>query len=141
MLGRLQSSTMNLLKLDIDITTLRETQLTDTGTIKDKNYIFYWKSKDSYERTMHSVGFAVKNTLLKTTFLRSNGSPRILTLCINTTIGPTTIVSAYATTLADLTEEREEFYGSPSAAIEVVPKFKKILLGDFNARVSDDNIA
>ena len=39
-----------LLKLDIDISTLQETCLADTGTTKEKNYTFYWKGKYSNER-------------------------------------------------------------------------------------------
>ena len=61
---------------------------------KKKNYTLYWKSKYSNERGVHVVGFAIRKTLLKTTCLGSNGSPRILTLRLNTTKGPDTIVSA-----------------------------------------------
>ena len=36
-----------LLKLNIDIATLQETRLADTGAIKEKNCTFYWKGKNS----------------------------------------------------------------------------------------------
>ena len=68
-----------LLKLNVDIATLQETRLADTGTIKEKNYTFYWKGKYSNERRVHGVGFAVRNTLLKMTCLgsvRIQGSPQ-----------------------------------------------------------------
>ena len=58
----------------------------------------------------------------------------------NTTKGLATIVSAYAPTLAASTEENDEFYGKLSATIESVLKPEQtFLLGDFNAKVSDDN--
>ena len=129
-----------LLRLNVDIAALQETRLANTGSIKEKNYTFYWKGKDSNERRIHGVGFAVRNNLLKTTCLGSNGSPRILTMRLNTTKGPATIVSAYAPTLAASTEEKDEFYGKLSATIESISKGERIfLLGDFNARVGDDN--
>ena len=96
-----------MLKLNVDIATLQETRLADTGTIKEKNYTFYWKGKDSNECRVHVVGFAVRNILLKTTCLGSNGSPRILIMRLNTTKGPATIVSGYAPTLAASTEEND----------------------------------
>ena len=43
-----------LLKLlDINIPTLQETRLFEPSVINKKNYIFYWKAKDSYKRRMH----------------------------------------------------------------------------------------
>ena len=71
---------------------------------------------------MHGVGFAVRNSLLKTTCFSSIGSPRILTQWLNTTKGPTTIVSAHAPTLAASTEENNEFYGNLSATTESISK-------------------
>ena len=109
-----------LLRLNVDIAALQETRLANTGSIKEKNYTFYWKGKDSNERRIHGVGFAVRNNLLKTTCLGSNGCPRILTMRLNTTKGPATIVSAYAPTLAASTEEKDEFYGKLSATIESI---------------------
>ena len=50
----------------------------------------------------------------------SNGSLKILNLRLNTTKGLVTIVSAYAPNLAAVTEEKDEFYGNLSTAIESV---------------------
>ena len=96
--------------LKLDIATLQETRLTKTGTIKKTTTHFIKRSKivkDSNEHRMHGVGFAVRNNLLKTTCLGSNGFPRILILRLNTTKGPATIVSAYAPSFAALIEEKE----------------------------------
>ena len=56
-----------LLRLNVDIAALQETRLANTGSIKEKNYTFYWKGKDSNERRIHGVCFAVRNNLLKMT--------------------------------------------------------------------------
>ena len=74
------------------------------------------------------------------TCLGSSGSPRILTMRLNTTKGPATIVSTYAPTLAASTQEKDKLYGKLSATIESVSKPEQIfLLGDFNATVGDDS--
>ena len=81
-------------------------------------------------------------TLLKTTWLGTNGSPSILTLRLNTTMGLATNVSDYALkkALAVSIEEKDNFYDNSSATIETVSKSEQIfLLGDFNARVDDDS--
>ena len=73
-----------LKRLDVDIVTLQETRLADAGTLREKDYTFYWQGKGSDERREHGVGFAVKNTLLKMVVQGSNGSARTLTLLLNT---------------------------------------------------------
>ena len=65
---------------------------------------------------------------------------RILTLRLNTTRGPATIVSVYAPTLAASPEEKDMFYGNLSASIRDIPNSEQLfLLGDFNARVGADH--
>ena len=89
---------------------------------------------------MRGVGFAVGNILLKTTFLGSFSSPRILTLRLNKTKSPVTIVSDYAPTLVASTKDKDEFYGNLSATIKALSKSEHIfLLGNFNASVGDDS--
>ena len=49
-------------------------------------------------------------------------------------------VSAYAQTLAALTEKKDEFYGKLSATIESISRSEQMfLLGDLNAKVGDDS--
>ena len=129
-----------LKRLDVDVATLQETRLADAGTLREKEYTFFWQGKGSDERREHGVGFAVKNTLLKSICLGTNGSERILTLRLNTTRGPATIVSVYAPTLAASPEEKDMFYGNLSASIRDIPNSEQLfLLGDFNARVGADH--
>ena len=54
-----------LKRLNVDIATLRETRLADSGTLKEKDYTFFWQGKRSNEPREHGVGFAVRNSLLR----------------------------------------------------------------------------
>ena len=73
-----------LLRLNVDIATLKETRLADSGALKEKDYTFYWQGKGSGEHREYGVGFAVKNSLLSMIEPGSNGSERLLTLRLNT---------------------------------------------------------
>ena len=53
-----------LLRLSIDIAALQETRLTETGSLREKDYTFYWCGKAADETREHGVGFTVKNSLL-----------------------------------------------------------------------------
>ena len=48
-----------LLRLKIDIAALQETRLADSGTLKEKDYTFFWQGKSAEHRREHGVGFAV----------------------------------------------------------------------------------
>ena len=54
-----------LKRLNVDIATLQETRLADSGTLKEKDYKFFWLGKRSNEPREHGVGFAVRNSLLR----------------------------------------------------------------------------
>merc|ERR1712240_499501 len=67
-----------LKRLEVDIVTLQETRLADSGTMREKDYTFFWQGKASNEPREHGVGFAVKNSLLKMVEPPINGSEHIL---------------------------------------------------------------
>ena len=85
-----------LLRLNVDIATLQETRLTDSGALKEKDYTLYWQGKGSGEHREYGVGFAVRNSLLSMIEPGSNGSERLLTLRFNTTAYLVTFFSVYA---------------------------------------------
>jgi len=89
-----------LKRLHVDIATLQETRLADSGLLKEKDYMFFWQGKSSYEPGQHGVGFGVRNSLLNTIELGGDGSKRLLTLHHDTTAGPVTLVTVYALTLS-----------------------------------------
>ena len=125
-----------LTRLNMD----NETRLADSGALKEKDYTFYWQGKGSGEHIEHGVGFAVRNSLLSMIEPGSNGSERLLTLRLNTTAGPVTLVSVYAPTMSATSDTKDEFYENLAAIISSVPNNEQlILLGDFNARVGADH--
>ena len=75
----------------MDIVTLQETRLADSGALKEKYYTLYWQGKGSGEYKEYGVGFTLSNSLL-TMIELSNGSERLLNLRLNTTAGPVTLV-------------------------------------------------
>ena len=129
-----------LLRLNVDIATLQETRLADSGALEEKDYTFYWQGKGSGEHREYGVGFAVRNSLLSMIEPGSNGSERLLTLRLNTTAGRVTLVSVYAPTMSATLDTKYEFHENLAAIISSVPNNEQlILLGDFNARVGADH--
>ena len=129
-----------LLRLNIDIAFLQETRLAENGTLKEKDYTFFWQGKATSEKREHGVGFAVRNTMLKTVEPGTNAYERIITLRLNTCNGPTTLISAYAPTLTSPEEPKDEFYDRLASIIKEIPNKEQLLiLGDLNARVGSDN--
>ena len=99
-----------LKRLNVDIATLQETRLADSGALKEKDYIFFWQGKRSNEPREHGVGFVVRNRLLRMVEPGSGGSERLLTLRLNSTTGPVTLISVYAPTLSATPDTKDMFY-------------------------------
>lgn len=74
-------SNNDLKRLNMDIATLQETRLADSGIQKEKNYTLHWQGKATDAPRKHGVGFTVRNSLLSMVEPGSNGSERILTIC------------------------------------------------------------
>ena len=51
-------------RLKIDIAALQETRIPSNGSLREKNYTFFWQGHELDDRRLHGVGFAVRNTLL-----------------------------------------------------------------------------
>ena len=90
----------------MDIASLQETRLLDSGTLKEKDYTFFWQGMSAEKRREHGVGFAVRNTLLKMIEPGDKGWERLLTLRFHTSDGPATLISAYAPTLTTTPEAK-----------------------------------
>ncbi|XP_076059404.1 uncharacterized protein LOC143036032 [Oratosquilla oratoria] len=99
-----------LLRPQVDIAALQETRIADSGTLKEKEFTFFWHGKSAEDRSEHGVGFAVRNTLLSMVEPGDKGSERLMTLRLHTSEGPVTLVSAYAPTLTSTAEAKDEFY-------------------------------
>ena len=124
----------------MDIATLQETRLADSGTLKEKDYTLVWQGKHSDELREHGVEFAVRNSLLRMVEPGSSDSEHLLTLCLNSTTGPVTLISVYAPTLSTTPDTKDMFHENLASIIRNIPsKEQVVLLGDFNARVGTDH--
>ena len=128
-------------RYSIDIVALQETRLEGQGPLQENNYTFFWIWKELGIRREAGVGFAIANKLVKQLPMLPTGiSERLITLRIS--IGKTryaTIISAYAPTMTNPDQTKEEFYEQLGQTLQKIPPTDKvIILGDFNARVGDD---
>ena len=87
-----------LKRLNVDIATLQETRLADSGSLKEKDYTFFWRRKRSNEPREHGAGFPVRNSLLRMVEPGSSGSERLLTLRLNSATGPITLINTVRNT-------------------------------------------
>ena len=70
----------------------------------------------------------------------SGGSERLLTLRLNSTTGPVTLISVYAPTLSATPDTKDMFYENLASIIRNIPRKEQVVvLGDFNARVGTDH--
>jgi exonuclease III len=123
---------------------LSESRLPDIGKLEEKDsvYVFIWKGLPSSEHRQSGMGFEIRSSLVKCLDTLSTGiGDRIMSLRFPLSRHRyMTIISAYAPTLVDVTDEKEAFYDQLSSTISPVPKNDKLLLvGDFNERVRKDN--
>ncbi|XP_066021419.1 uncharacterized protein [Pocillopora verrucosa] len=117
-----------LVRLKVDIAALQETRIAGCGSLTEKEYTFFWQGRDEDEPRVRGVGFAVSNKLVQMVEPGSTKSERIMHIKLNTDLGLTNLFSVYAPTLTSSTD-----------AIKHIPNNEVlILLGDFNARVGND---
>ncbi|KAL8561522.1 hypothetical protein ACOMHN_057216 [Nucella lapillus] len=103
-------------------------------------HVFFLAGKAPEKHRVHGIGFAVRNSLLCSIELPSEGTARILSLRLTTTSGPVNIMSVYAHTLCSAAEAKDEFYEGLETAIKKLPTSEYLyLLGDFNARIGLDH--
>ncbi|XP_078265950.1 alpha-1,4-N-acetylglucosaminyltransferase-like [Rhinoraja longicauda] len=98
-----------LKRLNVDIATLQETRLADSGSLKEKDYTFYWQGKDSDEPREHGVGFAAQSPL-----------------------------AACMPRLSSTSDTKDEFYENLPFIVGSIPSIP-CFLGDFNAGVGADH--
>ena len=80
------------------------------------------------------------NSLLRIVEPGSGGSELLLTLSLNSTTGPVTLISVYALTLSATPDTKGMFYENLASIIRNIPsKEQVVVLGDFNARVGTDH--
>ena len=124
----------------MDIVALQETRLPGSGSVKERDFTFFWQGKSPDETREHGVGFAVRNNLLAAIIPPTHGTERILSLQLHSSVGLVNLVCIYAPTLTSSAEAKDKFYDDLSAIIRRIPdKEHLFILGDFNARVGADH--
>ena len=124
----------------MDIVALLETRLPETGSVRERDFTLFWHGKPSDEVRKHSVGFTVRNRLLGSITPPAEGTERILSLWLQTSSGPLSLISTYAPTFAFTAEAKDKFYDILSAAIRRIPDRELLFIaGNFDARVGVDH--
>ena len=82
-----------LSRLQMDIVALQETRLPETGSVRERNFTLFWQGKPSDEVREHGVGFAVRNKLFGSITPPAEGTEGILSLRLQTSSGPVSVIS------------------------------------------------
>ena len=133
---------MELAKYNIDIAALCETRFSESGSLNDFEYSFFWSGKPESEITEAGVGFAMKNDIA--TKLTENPRPlsdRIMTMRLSLSKNNiATSISVYAPTMTNPDENKESFNNQLTSVLSGISRTDKLLLiGDFNARIGREN--
>ena len=102
---------MELAKYNIDIAALCETRFSESGSLDDLEYSFFWSGKPEGERREAGVGFAIKKDIItKLTEMPRPVSDRIMTMRLPLSKDNfATIISVYAPTMTNPDENKEAF--------------------------------
>ena len=124
----------------VEIAALQETRLSGTGSIKERNYTFYWFGRPQDQAQLYGTGFAVHNSLVTSIQTPEALSERVSYLKLCTAQGNILVISAYAPTLKADSSIKDRFYEDLEELIRSAgDKDRIVLLGDMNATVGDDN--
>ena len=133
---------MELAKYNIDIAALCEKRLSESGSLDDLEYSFFWSGKPEGERREAGVGFAItKDIPTKLTEMPRPVSDRIMTMRLPLSKDNfVTIISVYAPIMTNPDENKEAFYNQLASVLSGIPRTDKLLLiGYFNARIGREN--
>ena len=133
---------MELSKYNIDIAALCETRFSESGSLDDLEYSFFWSGKPEGERMDAGVGFAIKKDIVtKLTEMPRPVSDRIMTMRLPLSKDNfATIISVYTPIMTNPDENKEAFYNQLASVLSGIPRTDKLLLiGDFNARIGREN--
>ena len=101
---------MELTKYNIDITALCETRLSESGSLDDLEYSFFWSGKPEGERREAGVGFAIKNNIVtKLTEMPVSERIKMMRLPLSKD-NFATLISVYAPTMTNPDENKVAFY-------------------------------
>ena len=132
---------MELATYNIDIAVLCETRFSESCSLDDLEYSFFWSGKPKGERREAEVGFAIKKDFVtKLTEMPRPVSDRIMTMTTLSKDNFATIISVYAPTMTNPHETKEAFYNQLASVLCGTPRTDTLLLiGDFNARIGREH--
>ena len=110
----------------IEIAALSETRLAKEGLLKEvgAGYTFFWSGRKKEERREAGVGFVIKSHLVsKLSGIPKGINDRLMTLRLPLSgKRHATIVSAYAPTMTNPEEVKDEFYDDLDSVISDTPQ-------------------
>ncbi|XP_063606654.1 uncharacterized protein LOC134781365 [Penaeus indicus] len=131
---------IELSKLGIDIVAFQETRLLESGSLREKNFTFFWKGKEPGENAIHGVGLAIANKIIKNADIPVGISERIITVRLTSGTVPLNIICVYTPTLTYPDAEKDAFFDHLTSVAQAVPLSESLyVIGDFNSRVGSDH--
>ena len=115
--------------IDIGIAALCETRFSESGSLDDLEYSFFWSGKPEGERREGGVGFAIKKDIItKLTEMPRPVSDRIMTMRLPLSKDNfATIISVYAPTMTNPDENKEAFYNQLASVLSGIPHTDKLV--------------
>ena len=120
----------------VDIAALSETRIANEGQLTGGGgggYCFFWSGRTSEERREAGVGFAIRSHLVRKLASLPRGlNDRLMVMQLQlTNKQKATLISAYAPTMTNPEEVKDQFYEQLDALVAAVPKSEKlVILGD-----------
>ncbi|XP_008486019.1 uncharacterized protein LOC103522702, partial [Diaphorina citri] len=124
----------------IDIASLQETHLKNSGKLEETNagYTYLWSGCEDDKPNYHGVAICVRTELMKKGIVSTPYcySDRMMSVQIHNGNTETTFIACYAPTLNSDPHTIESFYQELNSVLAKIPKKSGLILaGDFNARV------
>ena len=113
-----------LAKYNIYIAALCETRFSESGSLNDLEYSFFWSGKPEGERKAAGVGFAVKKDIVTMlTEMPRPVSDNIVTMRLPLSKDNfATIISVDALTMTNPNENKEAFYNQLASVLSDIPR-------------------
>ena len=133
-----------LARYRVNVSAFSETRRANEGQLTEDvgGYCFFWSGHTSEERREAGVGFAIRSHLVrKLASLPIGLNDRLMVMPFQlTNKQKATLISAYAPTMTNREEVKDQLYEQLDALIAAFPiSYKLIILGNVNARVGTDH--
>lgn len=140
--GKLAQVTSEMERYNMKVLGLCETRWNGSGQVRVSSgeTIIYSGHKDADHAHTQGVAIMLAPEATRALMAWEPVSPRLLTARFNSKGRKITIIQCYAPTNTAQEEEKEDFYSSLQSLFDKTPRRDiKIVMGDLNAKVGDDN--